>query len=118
VRGATPAAPPQTAPVAETPVPGPAAATGAQTPTVYLEKVGPAAVSLGKPFAYEIVARNTGAVKVFNVRVEDELPAGARFLNAEPPPDVRGLQPAWTLGALEPGAERRIKVEIQPVSEG
>ncbi len=92
--------------------------TGAQTPTVYLEKVGPPTVAAGKPFAYEIVARNAGTVAVFNVRVDDEIPAGARFLSAEPRPEVHGDRLTWNLGRLDVGAERRINVTIQPVGEG
>jgi uncharacterized repeat protein (TIGR01451 family) len=91
---------------------------GPQTPTVYLEKVGPATVISGKPVTYEIVARNTGAVSVCSVHVEEELPTGARFLHAEPQPDVPGERPAWNLGKLEPGAEKRIKIEILPAGEG
>jgi uncharacterized repeat protein (TIGR01451 family) len=91
---------------------------GPQSPSISLEKVGPASVICGKTLAYEIVARNTGKVTVANVRVEEELPAGTRFLSAEPRPDARGDQPVWNLGTLEPGAERRIKIEVQPVGEG
>jgi uncharacterized repeat protein (TIGR01451 family) len=91
---------------------------GAQTPALHLEKIAPASISLGKPLTYEIVARNTGSVPVFNVRVEDELPGGARFINADPRPEVRGDQLVWTLGSLEAGGERRITVEIQPANEG
>src|SRR5262249_8190145 len=54
----------------------------------------------------------------FNVRVEDHLPAGARFLNADPRPEMHTDHLVWSLGNLEAGAERRIKVEIQPTGEG
>jgi uncharacterized repeat protein (TIGR01451 family) len=91
---------------------------GAQSPTVYLEKLGPTTVTLGKPFAYEIVARNAGSVAVFNVHVEDELPPGARFQGSAPRPDVQGEHLLWNLGTMEPASERRIKVEIQPAAEG
>ncbi len=96
----------------------PVAPVGAQTPTIYLEKIGPPTVAAGKPFAYEIVARNTGTVPVFNVRVEDEIPAGGRFVSADPKPEMHGERLAWSLGTLDVGGERRIKVEIQAVGEG
>jgi uncharacterized repeat protein (TIGR01451 family) len=96
----------------------PAAPVGAQTPTVYLEKIGPPTVAAGKSFAYEIVARNTGTVPVFNVLVEDEIPAGARFVSADPKPEAHGERLAWNLGSLDVGGERRIKVELQAVGEG
>jgi uncharacterized repeat protein (TIGR01451 family) len=85
---------------------------------VYLEKIGPATVPLGKPMAYEVVARNAGSVAVFNVHVEDELPSGARFVGSTPTPDVQGEHLLWNLGMLEPGAERRIKIEMMPGAEG
>jgi uncharacterized repeat protein (TIGR01451 family) len=91
---------------------------GAQSPVVYLEKIGPATVPLGKPMAYEVVARNAGSVAVFNVHVEDELPSGARFVGSTPTPDVQGEHLLWNLGMLEPGAERRIKIEMMPSAEG
>jgi uncharacterized repeat protein (TIGR01451 family) len=91
---------------------------GAQSPVVYLEKIGPATVPLGKPMAYEVVARNTGSVVVFNVHVEDELPSGAHFVGSTPAPDVQGEHLLWNLGMLEPGAERRIKIEMMPGAEG
>ncbi len=105
-------------PPASAAAPPAAVPTGAQTPTVYLEKVGSPTVAAGKPFAYEIVARNAGTVAVFNVRVDDEIPAGARFLNADPRPEVHGDRLTWNLGRLDVGAERRINVTIQPVGEG
>jgi uncharacterized repeat protein (TIGR01451 family) len=87
-------------------------------PALQLEVFGPAALNLGKPLTYEIVVRNTGAAAAAAVRVEDEVPAGARCLGAEPRPEVHGDRLIWNLGSLEPGAERRLKVELQPAGEG
>jgi uncharacterized repeat protein (TIGR01451 family) len=67
---------------------------------------------------YEVVARNTGSVAVFNVHVEDELPSGARFVGSTPTPDVQGEHLLWNLGTMEPGAEKRIKIEMMPAAEG
>src|SRR5207302_1152194 len=64
--------------------------------------------------AYEIVVRNPGPTAMHQVRVEDELPAGAKFLSGDPPPEVTADQMSWTLNTLEPGTERRIHVKIQP----
>src|SRR5207248_1235427 len=79
---------------------------------------GPDAVMLGQPISYEIVVRNIGPVPVFQVRVEDELPAGARYLGGDPQPDTAGERPSWTLGAMEPNAERKLRVEVMPAGEG
>jgi uncharacterized repeat protein (TIGR01451 family) len=91
---------------------------GAQKPTVYLETCGPASLSLGQPLAYEIIARNLGGAVVAKVQVDNELPAAARFLSAEPQAAVRDGHVVWQLGSLEPGAERRLRVQIQPAQEG
>ncbi|MBV9122038.1 MAG: DUF11 domain-containing protein, partial [Planctomycetes bacterium] len=91
---------------------------GPQNPSLVLETIGPATVNHNKPLAYEIVARNTGPVPVLNVRVEDELPVGARLLRADPRPDGISNALTWNLGTLEPRAERHFKVEILPTGEG
>jgi uncharacterized repeat protein (TIGR01451 family) len=91
-----------------------AAAPGSQ---VMVEALGPAAREAGQPLAYDIVARNTGTVVVATVRVEDRLPTGARLIHAEPAPTVRDGRLSWELGNLEAGAERRLRVEIQPAAD-
>jgi uncharacterized repeat protein (TIGR01451 family) len=73
---------------------------------------------LGKPLPYQIVVRNAGAATAARVRVEDELPAGARCLRSDPPAEVHGRQLVWQLGSLDAGAERRLQVEVEPAGEG
>lgn len=108
--------------VATTPDSSPAtsipAPLGGQNPTLYLEKIGPATATLGEPVAYELIVRNTGTTPVFNVRVQDELLAKTKLISARPKPDLSGDQMVWTAPSLEPGAELRYKVEIQPSGEG
>ena len=83
-----------------------------------LETVVPDAVPLGKDVSYEIVVKNAGSQSVSGVKVEDELPAGARYLGGEPLAEVTPAALGWTLGELAPGAERRIKVNAKPAGEG
>lgn len=111
-----PALPPP-APLDGTPSATPATA-GMQAPIISLEKIGPATLASGKPLSYEIVARNNGAAPVADVRVDEELPAGAKLLATDPAPETPGERPRWNLGVLAPGAERRIKVTLQPPAEG
>src|SRR5262249_27314647 len=94
------------------------AVAGVQTPSLALEKLGPAAVRAGEPFHYELVVRNVGTVPAAHARLEDELPPGTRFLGALPPPLGRGGRLVWELDPLPPGAERRIRVEVQPAGAG
>ena len=49
-----------------------------------LETIVPDAVQLGKDISYEIVVKNTGSTAVTGVKVEEQLPAGARYLGGEP----------------------------------
>jgi uncharacterized repeat protein (TIGR01451 family) len=91
---------------------------GLQTPSLSLQKLLPPSVPLGKPLVYEIIVRNTGPTPVCRVRLEDELPDSAKFLRADPPPGRSGAALIWDLGVLESGAERRVRVEIQPGREG
>jgi uncharacterized repeat protein (TIGR01451 family) len=73
---------------------------------------------MGQPLVYEIVVRNAGAVPATQLRVEDELPAGTRYLTADPAAALQGERLAWVLENLPPGAERRIRVQVQPGNEG
>lgn len=127
-----PPAPPalSTAPVPTTPaplaaVPNPAPTsfplgnlTAKNTPTVVLEAIAPETVSVNQPLTYELVVKNTGAAGVANVRIDDELPAGAKFLMSEPAAEQNGSKLSWALGVLDAGAEKRIKVSVKPADEG
>jgi uncharacterized repeat protein (TIGR01451 family) len=96
----------------------PAVASGAPAPTLYLQTIGPTSQNLSQPFHYEIVLRNPGSAAVFHVQVEDELPPGARVIRAEPKAEVQGQKLFWDLGSVEAGADRHLKVEVQPAGEG
>jgi uncharacterized repeat protein (TIGR01451 family) len=109
--------------------PGPAAQTGGgdsaggspslpprgkgRTVSLYLEKVGPAVGSVGRPFTYELVVANAGPSPVEGVRVQDELPDHARCLRTEPAAEAHGRRLEWDLGRLAAGAERRLRVEVR-----
>src|SRR5207245_7827632 len=55
---------------------------------------------------------------VTQVHVEHELPQGVRCLSCEPRCDNAGDHLMWNLGAIEPGADRRIKVNAVSGAEG
>lgn len=113
---------PTPAPVPSNNVPrptlNPAPSAAQQNAAVFLEKIGPTALNVGLPLVYEIVAHNNAAAPVHNVRVEDEIPNNSRLVRAEPTPEIRGSRLGWNLGTMEPGSERRFKVEVQPSGEG
>lgn len=94
------------------------APAGVLAPAVQLQKFGPAAVNVGQRLSYEIVVRNIGTDPVVKIRVEEELPPEARLVDAQPEPEVHGQRLTWLLDRLDPGAERRYKVEVLPDREG
>jgi uncharacterized repeat protein (TIGR01451 family) len=86
--------------------------------SVALETIGPATHGAGRPFTYEIIVRNPGTTPAAEVRVREQLPEDARCLRTEPAAEAHGRRLEWDLGDLEPGAERRLRVEAQADREG
>lgn len=106
---------PAMAPSATIPAAGLAAKS---SPTVVLEAIAPDTISVNQPLVYELVVRNNGATAVTNVRVEEEPPAGAKFLASEPVAETFNGRLVWSLGSLDAGAEKRIKISVRPADEG
>ncbi len=99
--------------------PGDKRLDGAQAPQLTIEKVFPAEVIVGKPAAVLIRVRNAGTVTAQDVTLTDPIPEGMQFHKAQPAtqPNARGeLQ--WSLGALSPGQESTVSVELIPQAEG
>lgn len=89
-----------------------------QSPNVIIEVVAPESVGVGQPVTYELLVRNIGTTPVSSLRVEDEPPAKAEFLSSDPAAETVGSRLTWSLGNLDAGAERRIKVTVKPAEEG
>ncbi|QDU20633.1 DUF11 domain-containing protein [Urbifossiella limnaea] len=108
------AVPPAAAPVAT-----PAAALPPRaTPSVVVETVCPESVSFGQEYQYKLIVRNGGSGAVAHVRVENELPGGARFVGCEPQGELNGDRLVWSLGSLDAGAERHFTVKVKAGDEG
>ncbi|HEX3152400.1 MAG TPA: CARDB domain-containing protein [Gemmataceae bacterium] len=86
-------------------------------PGVTLETIVPDAVQLGKDISYEIVIKNTGSSAVMGVKVEEELPTGARYLGGEPMAEALTNTLTWSLGELVAGAEKHLKINVKPAGE-
>ncbi len=90
-----------------------------QAPSVSVEFEMPESIGVGQPLVYALVVKNTGTCAVSGVRVDQELPAGASYQNSEPAAETATESKlAWSLGTLEAGAEKRIKVTVKPADEG
>lgn len=87
-------------------------------PMLTLEKRGPAAVSMGQPARYEIVVHNVGGEAASQVRVEEDLADGVRYLGGNPQPVLQGSKVVWNLDALAPGAKHQLFLDLQATSAG
>ena len=83
-----------------------------------VEFVAPESVSVGQALTYELLIRNLGTSAVMNLRVEDELPARCALVSTDPAAETMGDRLAWSIGTLEPGLEKRIKITVKPGEEG
>jgi len=88
------------------------------SPTIGLEVIAPETIGVGQNLTYELVVRNTGATSVANVRVEEEISAGAKFVSSDPGSERSGERLTWTLGDIDAGGEKRIKITVKPADEG
>jgi uncharacterized repeat protein (TIGR01451 family) len=92
---------------------------GLQSPSLTIEKFAPAEIQIGKSATFEILVRNTGKVRAQNVTIHDEIPKKTQLVGTTPP---AGRSPqgdlVWNLGAMEPGAEQTVQVEVMPIDEG
>ena len=92
---------------------------GLQTPTLTLEKTAPKEIQVGKPAIFEVRVRNAGQVAAQGVEIYEQVPQGTRFLSANPPAaQAEGGEVVWAIGALPPGEESKVTLEVMPLVEG
>ncbi|MGO9111462.1 MAG: hypothetical protein ACLP9L_19720 [Thermoguttaceae bacterium] len=99
--------------------PGDKRLEGPQSPQVVVQKIAPPEIQVGRPALLRVVVRNTGPVPASEVEVHDQVPRGARLLGTAPPASqgARG-ELVWSLGALKPGGETSVEMQIMPTEEG
>ena len=98
--------------------PGDRRLEGVQSPSVVIQKRAPEEVKVGKPASFVIHVQNVGGVEALDVRVLDRVPVGMRLVDASPSPAIDGDLLTWELGALEPGGERTVTMQLVPEREG
>jgi uncharacterized repeat protein (TIGR01451 family) len=98
--------------------PGERRLDGAQAPSVIIHKRAPEEVNVGKPATFVIQVQNVGTTDALNVRVFDRVPRGMRLVDATPTPERQQDLLTWSLGALEPGGERSLTMQLIPEAEG
>ncbi len=119
-------APPRAAPPTATGQgrPGAVQLEGVQTPQLTVEKRGPREIQVGKTARFEIIVRNVGSAVANDVVLNDAVPFGTSLVATTPPatPVAAGagnpgdLQ--WLLGALPPGGQARVGIDLMPMVEG
>lgn len=110
--------------------PGAIQLEGVQTPQLALEKRGPREIQVGKTARFEILVRNVGSATANDVVLRDSVPFGTALVATTPPASpthASGGQgdasaPAsdlvWQLGALPPGGQARVALDVMPLQEG
>jgi uncharacterized repeat protein (TIGR01451 family) len=78
----------------------------------------PDPVRVGQNLTYTITVTNNGPGPASDVRVTDNLPAGAAFVSASPEPAREGSSLEFNLGSLAGGAQSRITLVVTPTSAG
>ena len=105
-----------TTPTATTP--SPAVLPARAAPSVVVEAVCPESVVFGQEFAYKLIVRNTGTTPVSYVRVDDELPAGSRYVSSDQQVELNGDRLSWMVGTMEAGTEKQVTIRVKPGEEG
>jgi uncharacterized repeat protein (TIGR01451 family) len=119
-----PETPPATAKVVSKSTPARVAAPGftlpspLPSPLLTLEKRGPAELHLGQPVRFEIIVRNIGTMPATQVRIEDTLPEGVRFVGGSPHPVLEAGRVVWNLPQVLPSQEGKVYLELQATAAG
>ncbi len=100
-------------------IPGDRKLEGLQAPSVTIEKIAPREIQVNTPADFELVVKNVGRIAANNVRVFDQIPTGTELVQSVPQPQ-RGAQGqiSWELDTLQPGQEKRIKLQLKPLNPG
>lgn len=77
---------------------------------LWIEKIYPNTVSLGKPYTYTIKVTNLTTLSVPNVVITEHLPAGFQLQSSDPAANIAEGKMAWALGKLNPKETRTISV--------
>jgi uncharacterized repeat protein (TIGR01451 family) len=93
---------------------------GKQSVAVTVDVQAPPTMNLSKDATLKLIVRNTGTAVAFNVRVDDELPDGLKFVSSLP--EMTVLADGHHLGLLIPtlpgGSDRVITMKVIPTKTG
>jgi len=110
--------------------PGAIQLEGVQTPQLAVEKRGPREIQVGKTARFEILVRNVGSAVANDVVLRDAVPFGTALVATTPPASPNHApgghadastpsgELVWQLGALPPGGQARVALDVMPLQEG
>lgn len=98
--------------------PGERGLEGAQSPTLAIQKLGPAEIQVGKKCTFAVRVKNVGQRTAHGVAIHDQIPQGTKLVGTAPRASVAGADVAWDLGTLSAGEERLVEMELIPTEEG
>jgi uncharacterized repeat protein (TIGR01451 family) len=73
---------------------------------------------LGRPTTFTLTVGNTGDAEAQNVVVEDQIPAGMKFVSATDGGTVNGATVTWNVGNVAPGASRSVSLTLTSDGSG
>lgn len=92
-----------------------------RTSAILLEKAVPAEVLTNKPYAYELTVQNISSVKLDNVEVTENLPAGLKLSEKVEGAAAFQVQDGVShllVGTLQPGERKTFKVNATATAQG
>ncbi len=92
---------------------------GLQTPALSVQKTAPGEIQVGQAATFTVHVQNVGRVKAAGVMVFDQVPRGTRLIDTTPQADrAPDGSLMWSLGALDPGQETTVSMQVLPQEEG
>ncbi len=90
-----------------------------QSPTLEVDKDGPASLGLRKTGEYTVAVTNSGDTTATNVTLTDELPEGLTFVSSTPEAaSSNGSTVTWSLGDIPPGESVSVTMVLTAASVG
>jgi uncharacterized repeat protein (TIGR01451 family) len=81
-------------------------------PVIEVRQKAPEVLGLNEVLPLEVVLTNTGTTPAESLTVTDSLPPGFELLDSTPPAERERQTLRWSLGRLEPGAQRVLRLRV------
>ena len=92
---------------------------GPQSPQLTIRKSAPEEIQVGRPATFRLSVRNVGSVTAGGVQVRDLIPKGTQLVDTSPRAlETAGGELVWDLGAIAPGDEVSVEMQVKPIVEG